>query len=56
MESDDHAAPESASEMICALEWVALAMDAARSVKEDEDSDCFRLDYAQIYTDKLSGL
>lgn len=56
MESDNPGAPETMNESICALEWVALAMDAARRVEHDEDGSRFRLDYSQIYTDKLGGL
>ena len=55
MESDDQRAPDTVSESICALEWGALAMDAARRVEQEEDGDHFRLDYSQIYTDKLGG-
>ena len=56
MESNDHGAPMKVRETICALEWVVLAMDAARHDEEVEDGSRFRLDYSQIYTDELGGL
>jgi hypothetical protein len=56
MESDNRDTPAKSSEKICALEWVALAMDAARRIGEDRDEGPFRLDYSQIYTDELIRL
>jgi len=56
MESKDPASLDTSGEAICALEWIALAMDAAWRVAEREDSARFRLDYSQLYTEKLSGL
>jgi hypothetical protein len=36
MEAKDHAESESSQNIICRLEWIAWAMDAARRHKEGE--------------------
>ncbi len=56
MDSADHRIPDGHTGDICPLEWVTLATDAARTLAERDDTGRFRLDYTQLYNDKLTGL
>lgn len=41
---------------LCPLEWIALAMEAARLAAERDETGTFKLDYSNFYTEKLVGL
>jgi len=51
MQDQDRGATD--APVICGLEWVVWAMDAAREHNEHAGADRFRLDYAHYYTDEL---
>ena len=55
MEANERLDPEP-NGGLCALEWLASALDAARALADVEDSRRFRLDYSQLYTEELRGL
>ena len=52
----EHGAADEHGETIYPLEWVTLAMDAAKRASQGEDTGKFRLDFSQLYSDKLAGL
>jgi hypothetical protein len=56
MDTTDYSAGPADTDNICALEWMSLALDAARNLAECEATGRFRLDYSQFYTEKLIGL
>jgi hypothetical protein len=51
MDAQDRGDLASSDGLICSLEWVALAMDAARQHNEDNADN--RLEYLQYFADTL---
>ena len=56
MDATEYRGLDGAVAEICALEWVALAMDAANAPVDRDESGRFRLDFSQLYCERLTGL